>query len=144
MAEQTAGKARLEPHVRDFLNAPGRFAVLATINPDGTPLQAVVWFLVEDETLLVNSKEGRRWPTNLRRDPRCSFTVEDGWEYVAVRGTVEVLDDPEQAQSDIAAMARRYRDPEHAEEMIEQRFRPQRRVSFRLSPSSVTVHGDLE
>ena len=35
----------LEQRVRRFLEAPGRHAVLATINQDGTPLQAVVWYL---------------------------------------------------------------------------------------------------
>ena len=68
----------LAPDARDFLAAPGRHGVLATIEPDGSPLQAVVWYELEaDDTILLNSLEGRRWPTNLLRDPRASFTVED-------------------------------------------------------------------
>ncbi len=134
----------LDPRVRGFLEASDRYAVLATIDSDGRPLQAVVWYLVQGDSLLVNSLEGRRWPANLRRDPRFGVTVEDGMDYVALRGEAEVLHDPEQAQEDIAAMARRYRPPEIAERMIEQRFRPQRRVSFRLHPSVVTPHWGID
>lgn len=142
-ADLLSGDA-LDVRSRRFLAAPGRFAVLATINPDGTPHQAVVWFLVEMDAVLINSLVGRRWPENLLRDPRCSLTVEAGWDYVTVRGTVEVIDDPEEAQAHIATMAHRYHDPGRAAEMIERRFRPQRRISFRLRPASVTVHGGLD
>ncbi len=134
----------LQPRVRSFLEAPDRYAVLATIDPDGRPLQAVVWYLVQDDSLLVNSLHGRLWPANLRRDPRYSLVVEGGVDYVALRGDAEELQDPEQAQQDIAAMARRYRSPEDAERMIAHRFRPQRRVSFRLRPSVVTAHWGID
>lgn len=134
----------LEPRVRLFLEVPGRHAVLATINPDGSPLQAVVWYLVEADSIRVNSLNGRRWPENLRRDPRFSLTVEDGLDYVALRGEAELLEDAAQAQADIAAMARRYHTPEEAERLIEDRFRPQLRESFRLRVRTVTLHGDLE
>ena len=135
----------LSPQVRRFLEAPGRFATIATINPDGSPHQTVVWFLLNgDDTLTLNSLVGRRWPANLRRDPRISLTVEDGLDYVVLRGAAEVTDDGEGAQADIAAMARRYETPAHAEEMIARRFRPQHRISFRLRPRSVTTHGDFE
>ncbi len=133
----------LEQRVRRFLEAPGRHAVLATINQDGTPLQAVVWYLVEDDGVLVNSLHGRRWPENLRRDARYSLTVENGMDYVALRGEAELLDDPDAAQEDIAAMARRYHSPEDAQQRIESTFRQQRRESFRLRARTVTVHGEL-
>ena len=66
--------ARPLPHdARRFLESH-RFAVIGTTNPDNSPHQAVVWYLVErdeaDIRLVVNSREGRRWPSNLRRDPR--------------------------------------------------------------------------
>ncbi len=135
---------QFEPRVRAFLEAPDRYGVLATIDADGRPLQAVVWYLVQGDSLLVNSLDGRLWPANLRRDPRFSMMVEDGVDYVALRGKAEVLDDPEQAQEDIAAMARRYRSPGDAERMIKDRFRPQLRVSFRLRPSVVTAHWGID
>ena len=145
MTTATEQRSELTQAVRRFLEAPGRFATIATINPDGSPHQTVVWFLLEDDdSVVINSLVGRLWPTNLRRDPRISFSVEAGLDYVVLRGRAQEIDDGERAQADIAAMARRYEAPQKAEEMIEHRFRPQHRVSFRLYPRSVTTHGELE
>lgn len=117
--------------------------MIATLNADGSPHQAVVWYLVGDDgdTLIVNSAEGRRWPTNLRRDPRMSLAVEDGLEWVGLDGTVEIVDDPAQGQADIAAMARLNDPPEVAEPSIRNQFERQRRVSFRLRPTR--IHAEL-
>ena len=135
---------RWDARVRRFLEADGRFATVATIDPDGTPHQAVLWFLVTDEGLILNSREGRRWPNNLERDPRAALTVEDGYDYVTMKGRAEVIGDAARGQADIAAMARRYKTPEDAEQMIERTFRPQRRVSFLLRPRLVTAHWDQD
>jgi PPOX class probable F420-dependent enzyme len=142
----TTETAALAPHVRAFLEPP-RFASIATLDEDGTPRQAVVWYLLEGDTLVINSKVGRRWPANLVRDQRIALSVidtEDGYRWIGATGTVEVVDDPEQAQADIAAMARRYHhtEPERAERMIERTFRPQRRVSFRIHLDEVHDHLD--
>jgi PPOX class probable F420-dependent enzyme len=128
------GSPWTEP-IRAFLDAP-RYAVTATLNPDGSPHQAVVWYRLDGEDIVLNSAEGRRWPANLRRDPRISFMVEDGLRYVAARGRVDVDDDQEVAQADIAEMARRYHadDPAQAEALIAGRFAAQHRVTFRLRP----------
>jgi PPOX class probable F420-dependent enzyme len=137
----------LSPPVRAFLEAP-RFASIATLDPDGTPRQSVVWYLLEGDTLVVNSKVGRRWPANLRRDPRLALSVvdsADGYSWIGLVGVVEaVIDGGEAALADISAMARRYypHDPAHAEEMIERTFRPQHRISFRIR--IVDVHDHLE
>jgi PPOX class probable F420-dependent enzyme len=139
-----AERSLFAPHVRRFLEAPGRFATLATIDPDGTPHQAVLWFLVTDEGLILNSLEGRRWPANLRRDPRATLTVEAAYDYVTMKGTAAQVGDAERGQADIAAMARRYETPEDAEDMIERTFKGQRRVSFLFHPRRVVVHGDLD
>ena len=135
----------LPDHVRRFLAEP-RYAAVATIDEDGAPRQAVVWFLLDGDTIVINSLEGRRWPTNLRRDPRISIAVTDATDqsWVGLTGTVEIVDDPARAQADIAAMARRYHadNPAEAEAVIANRFRKQRRVSFRLRP--VTMHDHVE
>ena len=74
----------LTPEARAFLDAP-RFAVIATIDPDGAPHQAVVWYRLDGDEIVINSADGRRWPANLRRDPRIHFSVEDGYRYVQAR-----------------------------------------------------------
>ena len=133
----------LPDHVRRFLAEP-RYASVATIDEDGAPRQAVVWFLLDGDTIIVNSLDGRRWPTNLRRDPRISIAVTDATDqsWVGLTGSVEIVEDQAQAQADIAAMARRYHtaDPAEAEAVIANRFRKQRRVSFRLRPTSMHDH----
>lgn len=133
----------LPDHVRRFLQEP-RYASVATADEDGAPRQAVVWFLLDGDTIVVNSLEGRRWPTNLRREPRTSIAVTDArhQSWVGLRGSVEIVDDQERAQADIAAMARRYHvdDPEEAEDVIANRFSKQRRVSFRLAVSAIHDH----
>jgi PPOX class probable F420-dependent enzyme len=135
--------------VDDFLAAPRRFAILATLDPDGTPRQAVIWYRLDpDGRITVNSAEGRRWPANLRRDPRCSLAVvdgADGYAFVAVTGRVaQVIDDQDIAQADIAALARSYHadEPEKAERLIAAHFRPQHRVSFRIE--ILAAHDHLE
>ena len=133
--------AAISPRVRAYLEQP-RFAVVATINPDGSPHTAVVWYLLDDDAIVINSAEGRRWPSNLRRDPRISVAVEDGLYWVSLRGEVEIIDDQPQAQADIAAMAYRYESRAEAERIIRDQFTRQQRVSFMLRPTS--VHAELE
>jgi PPOX class probable F420-dependent enzyme len=144
MAQALTPNGTAEPRAAALeLLADGlRFASLATVNADGSPHQAVTWYLVDGDTVVINSAEGRVWPANLRRDPRISVIIEDGYRWLGVRGTVEIVDEPQAAQADIAAMARHYHadEPERAEQMIRDRFERQRRVSFRLSLTSSRLH----
>jgi PPOX class probable F420-dependent enzyme len=127
--------------VRAFLEAHA-YATVATVEPDGMPLQIRAWYLLEDDCLILNSAEGRRWPSNLRRDPRVSVVVEDGYDWVRLTGRVEIDDAQERAQADIARMARRYDEPEEAERTIREQFERQVRVSFVLRPDR--IHAELE
>jgi PPOX class probable F420-dependent enzyme len=123
---------QLPPAVRGFL-AQSRYAVIATINPDGSPHQAVVWYLLEEDGIILNSKVGRRWPSNALRDPRVSITVEEGLDYAVITGTLEEIPDHELAQEHIVAMGLRYEGPEG----VARRgpvWQTQERVSFRLIP----------
>lgn len=119
---------------------PGRFATLATVDADGWPLQAVIWYELRADGILFNSAVGRRWPANLQHDPRASLMVEDRYDYVAIRGEVEVRPDPVAAQADIARLARSYLEPDEAERVISERFQKQVRISFLLRPRSITLH----
>jgi len=130
----------LTPDVRNFLESEPRYATIATINPNGSPHQAVVWYLLRGDEIVLNSRVGRRWPTNLERDPRISFMVEDGLDAVSLAGVVEINDDDQRAQADIAEMAYRYDSVEEAEREIA-RFRTEHRRRFILRPSRIHVHG---
>jgi PPOX class probable F420-dependent enzyme len=123
----------LTDRVREFLGKPN-YATLATLGPDGTPHQAVIWFRLEDDgRILVNSRAGRRWPKELQSDARCALAItdrNDPFTWVGVQGEVEtVVDDVEAARNDIVALSVHYGEFSDASAA---RFRSQPRVSFRL------------
>lgn len=126
--------------VLDFLLAPDRYAVVATIDPDGSPRQVLVWYRLDGETVVLNSLVGRRWPSNLVRDGRVSITVSHDRDWVSVDGAVDVVEDQETAQADIAAMARAYETPAEADVSIA-RFQGQRRVTFRVR--ALRTHAEI-
>ena len=123
----------LDPETQRLVAGERRYAAIATINEDGSVHQTVIWYLLRVEGIVINSRAGRRWPTNLLRDPRLSFTVMVGSDYVTLSGEAEPVDEGEMAHADIAEMARRYTDPATAARYIAQ-FRTQRRVSFVFHP----------
>ena len=132
---------RIDGWTREMLEREGVFGTLATVSADGSPFQAVIWYLVRGDTLVINSRVGRVWPTNLLRDPRVSLVVEDGYDWVGVRGRAEAVTDQATAQADIAEMARRYHadDPAQAERMVAV-FESQERISFVIHVERVTEH----
>jgi PPOX class probable F420-dependent enzyme len=141
----TNGLTALPDHIRAFLDTD-RYATISTIDPDGRPRQAVIWYTVDGDEIVINSAIGRRWPTNLLRDPRLSFAVIDAadqYRWVGLTGTVRAITDWAGTQADIAAMARRYHadEPDEAERIIHERFERQERVSFRFRPA--TIHDEL-
>ena len=136
----------LSDPVRRFLDA-NRFVTIATVDPDGTPRQAVLWYRLDGDEIVLNSAVGRRWPANLEREPRISLSVTDaadGYRWVGVTGRARVVADQATAQADIAEMARRYHadDPAEAERLIRNQFERQARISFRIEPLAVHDHLD--
>jgi PPOX class probable F420-dependent enzyme len=108
--------------------------VLATINPDGSPHVVVVDYLVEDGTLLLNGRLGRRWVSNLRNDSRATALVLDPHNvdhWVSIAGSATLVRERDEASvEDAKTMARRYGDdPEQ--------FNDQLRVSWHLLPERV-------
>jgi PPOX class probable F420-dependent enzyme len=136
----------LTPRVRDFIGAT-RFTSIATIDPDGAPRQAVVWYRLDGDHIVLNSAVGRRWPANLLRDARISLSIQDavdGYRWVGLTGRATPITDQATAQADIAEMARRYHadDPDEAEALIANRVQKQDRISFRVRIDG--VHGHLD
>lgn len=124
----------LTPDGRRFLEAP-RYAVVATLNPDGSVLQAAVWYRLDGDVIVFNSRVGRTWPANLGRDRRVSFIVVDGEDYIEMRGEVEIDDDPERGLKVITDLARRY-EPDWIDAHIAG-FAGQHRVTFELRPTRI-------
>ena len=126
----------LSPRARRFLDAP-RFAIVATLNPDGGPLQAVVWYLIDGDAIVFNSRRGRHWPTNLERCRRVSIAVADGYDYVEMRGEVEIDEDRVRGLEVISALTHRYQKDEAAAQAQIAGFAKEPRVTFTLRPTRV-------
>ena len=98
----------LDDRVRGLLDGRA-FAVLATVNPDGTPQTSVIWVARDGDVLIFTTHDQRRKARNLRRDPRASVTVfapDDPYRTADIRGTVELVDDPDRRLS--FELTRRY------------------------------------
>ncbi|MEA2547233.1 MAG: hypothetical protein QOI09_2506 [Chloroflexota bacterium] len=132
----TLPAAPLPDRIRAFLAEP-RIATIATINPDGSPHQAVIWYALDGDNMLINSRRERRWPRNLLHDGRISIAVyeaERPHHWVGVKGHAELLHEGDDAIGDIGALARRYgEDPAQ--------YAGQDRVSYRIVVASTFEYG---
>ncbi len=115
------------------------FAHFTTLMPDGSPHSSPVWIDVDPGSglILVNSREGRVKPRNVRRDPRVAISVadpEDPYHALMVQGrVVEITHDD--GEEHIDELSRRYwghdyrnHDPEHPRVII--KIRPERIVHY--------------
>jgi PPOX class probable F420-dependent enzyme len=130
---------QITPSVRAFLDEK-RFAVLATVDTDGSIQQTVMWYELVDDHILMNTARGRVKDRNLRRDRRLSICVEDGYRYVTLGGTVELIDEQQTAQADIARLAVRYHGPEQGAAMAAD-FAKQQRATLRMTINNVIANG---
>ena len=72
------------------------YAVLATVNADGSPQTSVMWVGRDGNDLLMSTVEGRLKHRNMVRDPRVSVTVIDSADpesYVELRGLASMTQD---------------------------------------------------
>jgi PPOX class probable F420-dependent enzyme len=141
ITQPTGHSTVFSPAVRRFLDAP-RFACVATINPGGGPLQAVIWYRLEGDCIVFNSRVGRHWPSNLVRDRHVSLIVADGYQYVELRGEVEVDMEPVRGLAVISDLTRRYQPDEAAAAAQIAGFAREQRVTFTLRPDKIFVRLD--
>jgi PPOX class probable F420-dependent enzyme len=122
-----------DPEVKKLLSDPN-YAVVSTLNEDGSILSTVVWVSADDDKAYVNSAVGRQWPANLERDPKVTVLVyEDGnpYNFVSIRGTATATTDG--ADDHINALTKKYIDKD------EYPFRQpgEQRIKFDIAPDSV-------
>ena len=119
-----------------------RFGALATASPDGSPHLTVMWYLLDGDEIIFNTARERRKPQNLKRDPRVSLLVFEGYRFVRVSGHARESATGEAALSDIHRLAVRY-DGEASAQQAMERFRTQERVSYRFKIGKVYSSADL-
>lgn len=127
---------RLSTSARMLINGanPG---ILSTLNPDGSPQTSVVWVGQDGDDLVISSAAGRRKVRNLERDPRASLTIvdyEDMEQYIEVRGTATVAEDPGRALA--VALGEKYNGPGGGQEFLD-RPPEEVRVVIRLTPLKI-------
>ncbi|MEU3077649.1 PPOX class F420-dependent oxidoreductase [Streptomyces laurentii] len=126
----------LSESVRALLDRPVP-AVLATVNPDGSPQSSVVWVGRDGDDLLVSTAAGRRKERNLRREPRASLTVYDPADplrYVEIRGLATIREDV--GRSLAVGLAEQYEGPGAGQEYLDLPAEAVR-VVVRISPTKV-------
>jgi len=130
----------LTDEARRFLEEK-RFAVLATVNADGSAQQTVMWYMLRGDQVVMNTKRGRLKDRNLLRDRRVSICVEDGYRFVTIAGEVAMIEDQDRAQTDIKALATRYHGVDGAEQRARDQFLKEERISMLLPMDGALVYG---
>jgi PPOX class probable F420-dependent enzyme len=72
------------------------FAVITTINSDGSPQSTVVWIKRDGDDVLFSTIRGRRKTRNMERDPRvslCAYDPANPYFYFTVEGTVTLVEE---------------------------------------------------
>lgn len=82
------------------------YAVLATVNPDGSPQTSVIWVGRDGGDLLFSTVQGRVKHRNMLRDPRVSVTVIDSADpenYAELWGQVSItLDEGRRVDTELS------------------------------------------
>ncbi|MFC9731368.1 PPOX class F420-dependent oxidoreductase [Streptomyces roseolus] len=127
---------RLSEPVRALLDDVNH-AVLATVQPDGSPQTSVVWVGRDGDDVLISSQEGRRKVENIRADARVSLTLLDRRDpdrYTEIRGSATVTEDGGRALA--VALAEKYEGGGAGQEYLD--LPPEKvRVTLRITPAKV-------
>ncbi|NNJ13080.1 PPOX class F420-dependent oxidoreductase [Chloroflexales bacterium ZM16-3] len=94
------------------------YAVVATLNADGTLQQTMVWYLLDGDSIRFSVGAGSVKVRNLRRSPTISVTVPDGRRHLTLQGTAAVEPfDPDLRER----LAMRYLGPEGVAAWLQRR-----------------------
>jgi PPOX class probable F420-dependent enzyme len=122
-----------DQQVQELLKQPN-YAVVSTLNEDGSIHNTITWVSAEDEKIAINSALGRKWPTNLQRDARVNVLVYEAgnpYNYVEIRGRAEAT--REGADEHINALSKKYIDQDE----YPYRQPGEERIKFVITPERV-------
>ncbi len=129
----------LDEAIRAFLNEPNP-AILGTTSPSGRPQATPIWFMLDDDHILVNTSKGRVKLRNLEAHPYLALTIVDPknmYRYVQIQGRVARIDHANGAR-DIDRLSKRYTGQPYT-------YRwgggPQDRVSILIRPLRISGMG---
>ncbi|MFF8727160.1 PPOX class F420-dependent oxidoreductase [Streptomyces sp. NPDC015171] len=127
----------LSGDLKKYIDENPVFVTVATIQPDGSSQQSVVWLKRDGDDLLFSTTVGRRKEKNLRRDPRVNLMINPPnapYTYAEIRGTAVMT--TEGGQELIDELSRKYTGKDYAD------FNPAskedaERVVVRVTPARV-------
>ncbi|NJP06886.1 MAG: PPOX class F420-dependent oxidoreductase [Chloroflexaceae bacterium] len=129
--EWTTMQETLTPAMRAFLDEP-RFAVVTTLNRDGSPHMTVLWYDLQGNEIVMNAERHRQKIANLRCNPHIGLTVEDAYRYISVYGMATLVDDPPTTKADIYRLAIRYCGPVEGQRLFATEYGHEQRITIRL------------
>lgn len=91
--------AMTDAEITSFIER-SRTATLATIGATGVPHLVAMWYAVIDGDIWIETKGRSQKAVNIRRDPRVTVSIEDGYTYdklrgVSIEGRGVIVEDPE-------------------------------------------------
>jgi PPOX class probable F420-dependent enzyme len=130
----------------EFLSQP-RNVVVVGIRRDGRPQATPNWFAWDGERFYVSTTRGRAKYKIFSRDPRVELLFDDseGFRYVALSGTVEVLEDVRAELPRFGAIRAKHGLAIPPEDELEAALIAEGRVLLAITPngprSTWTIHG---
>ncbi|MEW1777742.1 PPOX class F420-dependent oxidoreductase [Streptomyces sp. NPDC086777] len=104
---------------RAFVSYGTRTGKLSTVNADGSPHVAPVWFLLDGDELVFNTGKDTVKGRNLARDGRVALCVDDDrppFHFVVLNGRARLSEDLGELRDSATRIAARYMGAERAEE----------------------------
>jgi PPOX class probable F420-dependent enzyme len=128
--------------ITSFLSEGARVLQLATLDRNGAPHQAPMWFTMDNDRIVFRSFTKSQKIVNLMRDPRLSVLVEAGDAYaelrgVMIQGTATLVTDPEFVLKIYGRLAARY--PMVGNEPIEMDKESLENAFGRFAPKNTAV-----
>jgi len=128
---------RFDKKTEDFLKGI-HFGKLATLMRNGSPHVTPIWYMYEGGKLIVNTTTDRVKYRNIRRDPRISFLVDDGYPYIMIFGRGRIAKE-RNPKKDIESLAIRYQGERRGRKAARDYYWKQDRVSIEIVPERVVV-----
>lgn len=135
----------LSAEVVKFLSEGTRTGKLAWVAGDGRPLGAPIWFLVEDDQIILNTGADTAKGRAVRRDPRVAMIVdleEPPYGFVQIQGTATTSEDPDELVDTATRLGERYMGADRAEEFGKRNGVPGELV-VRIRPTKVIAEFNL-
>ncbi|CAB4925004.1 unannotated protein [freshwater metagenome] len=136
---ETMGEV-FDARVRALLDAPN-MAHIATVDRSGSPRVSPVWISADEDSLLLNTIDGRAWPKRLRRSGRIAVSIinaENPAEYVEICGSL-AEETHEGADEHIDLLSRKYIGIDYPS-----RFEGEQRILIRINPDRVSYINLME